>query len=229
MPFHLGPWEIGLILIVLVIALIVLRVAKKGTHRTMTEQIPRRILDVLTEDEVIEKSFDLKDCQIYATDKRLLEVTGQAIRDYDYTHISSVAYTSKRYWWLIVLGIVLMVVGVIASNVVGTDERMAIVTVGVIIGLILIVIGAVKKSEWVETNVVGVPKSVKYKGERQDLDSLLQIIRQKRTTKPDIGKTETKSTDFADTIRKLADLRNEGVITEEEFEEKKSKLLRNSD
>ena len=95
--------------------------------------------------------------------------------------------------------------------------------------IILIIIGIIAKSEWVETNVVGVSKPIKYKGSRQDLDSLLKIIREKRAAENTASQRETKEGNFVDTIRKLAELRDEGIITQEEFEEKKSKILRNSD
>ena len=62
------------------------------------EAIPKNILKLLTEDETIEKSFDLQNCEVYATNKRLFRVEGRSIRDFDYTHISSVEYISKRYW-----------------------------------------------------------------------------------------------------------------------------------
>jgi hypothetical protein len=184
------------------------------------QAIPKNIRSLLTENETIEKRFDLKGCKLYATDKRLLRTEGRSITDFDYAHISSIMYSSKRYWWLIVPGIVLMIIGAFVGSYAGIAL--------IIIGFIFIIAGAIAKSEWVEANVVGVPKPVKFEGSRQDLDSLLQIVRQKRIVKPTVGKIETKVVDIAETIRKLAELRDEGIITQEEFEEKKSKLLRNS-
>jgi hypothetical protein len=181
------------------------------------QAIPNNILNRLTENETVEKKFHLKGCKVYATDKRLLRTEGRTIRDFDYAHISSIAYSSKRYWWLIVVGIVLMIIGVF----VGGEARIALI----IIGLILIIAGAVAKSEWVEANVVGVPNPVKFEGSRQELDSLLQVIRQRRIAKPVVGETETQVVDIAETIRKLAELRDEGILTQEEFEQKKKKLL----
>ena len=61
------------------------------------------------------------------------------------------------------------------------------------------------------------------------MDSLLKIIRQKRAAEHIAGQKETKDSNFVETIRKLAELRDEGIITQEEFEEKKSKILRDSD
>ena len=105
---------------------------------------------------------------------------------------------------------------------------MAIAISSAVIGLILIIMGAIKKSEWVEVNVVGLSESLKYRGSLQNLDSLLQIIREKQTAKSAISETRIPVIDIVKVIRKLADLRDEGIITEEEFQEKKGKLLRNS-
>lgn len=190
-----------------------------------SKKLPKQLESILTDDETVERSFDLKGCHVYATDKRLVELAGRTIRDYDYTHISSIAYSSKRYWWLIVLGIITVIAGIYFGRYI--DEMVVWASVG--IGFLLIILGVFMKSEWVEVNVVGVPKPVKYEGSRVILDSLLQIVRQKRLTKHVTDKKETKDTDFVETIRKLAELRDEGILTQEEFEEKKSKILRNSD
>ncbi len=185
----------------------------------------KKIQAILTKDENIEKDFNLKGCHVYATNKRLVELRGRTIRDYDYAHISSIAYTPKRYWRLIVFGLIIMIAGIyFGSNI---DDVIIWASVGA--GFLFIILGVFKKTERVEVNVVGVPEPVRYKGERVVLDSLLHIVRQKRLTEPVTDKKETKDTDFVETIRKLAELRDDGILTQEEFEEKKSKILRNSD
>lgn len=198
-----------------------------------SKKIHKKIQSVLTTDETIEATFKLKGCEICATDKRLLELAGRTIRDYDYTHISSIAHTSKRYWRLIILGIILMIAGYFAGSLlsllVESEEGAAISISSLVVGLILIIIGAIKKSEWVEINVVGVSNPIKYKGSRDALDSLLQIVRQKRLAEHTPDEKEIKDVAFVETIRKLAELKDQGIITQEEFEEKKSNLLRNSD
>lgn len=189
------------------------------------ETIPKKIRKLLTEDETVKKSFDLHNCEVYATDKRLFRVEGRSIRDFDYTHVSSVEYISKRHWGWVAFGIVLLIVGAVVGSFTSGEVKTALV----IIGLIIMFIGAISKSERVEANVVGVSQPVKFSGSRQDLDSLLRIIREKRTATASISKTErSPSADVADTIRKLAELRDEGILTQEEFEEKKTRLLQNS-
>jgi len=187
--------------------------------------IPKQIQNILTEDEIIEKRFNLKGCQVYSTNNRLLVLEGRTIRDFDYAHISSIAYSSRRYWWLIGFGIIFIIAGVYIRQIVGVEIA---AIAGGLIGLILIIAGAVSKSEWIEANVVGVTKPRTFKGSRDNLDSLLQIIRQKQPAETFIGETEAKVVDFTETIRKLAELRDDGIITQEEFEQKKSQLLRDS-
>ena len=187
----------------------------------------KKIEGILTKDETIEKSFDLKDCQVYATDKRLLRLAGRTVRDFDYTHVSSVEYSSKRYWGLIIVGIIIGAIGSIAGGMMGDVDELRIA--GAIIAIILVIIGIVAKSEWVEVNVVGVDAPQKFKGSRQDLHSLLKIIREKRANENTTSQKEIREGDFTDTLRKLAELRDEGIITEEEFKEKKGKILRDYD
>ena len=137
------------------------------------KKVPRQVKNILVEDEAVEHQFDLKGQELYATSKRLIVVKGRSIRDFDYAHISSVAYDSKRYRWLIILGIVIAIIGM------SIGEGVAIAA-GAIIGFILILIGIMAKSEHVELSIVGVPQPEKFEGERDDLDSLLQLVRQRR-------------------------------------------------
>lgn len=194
----------------------------------MKKKLPKQIQSILTTDETIEKTFDLKGHRVYATSKRLLDLAGRRVQDYDYAHISSIAYSSKRYWWLIALGIIVIIAGIYFGN--NIEEIIVWASVGM--GCLFIILGIFIKSEWVEVNVVGVNERVKYKGSRDALDSLLQIVREKRLTEQAVQQketTDTKKLDFIETIRKLAELRDDGIITQEEFEEKKSKILKNSD
>lgn len=48
---------------------------------------------------------------------------------------------------------------------------------------------------------------------------------QKQATKPKAKKREIKDVDSIEAIRKLAELRDQGILTQEEFEQKKKKLL----
>lgn len=138
-----------------------------------------RIQKILTEDEAIEHHFNLKNQELYATTKRLIAVKGRNIRDFDYAHISSIAYSSKRYRWLIILGILIAIAGRFLSMPID-DAYIDFSLPSIIVGIILVIIGIIKKSERLEVNVVGVPESEKYKGSKEDLDSLLRIVREKQ-------------------------------------------------
>ena len=186
--------------------------------REKDKDVPRQIQNILTSDELVERDFHVKGRRLYATNRRLLELKGRSIRDFDYAHISSVAYTSKRYLWLIVIGIALIIIGVVLDSE-------SLLWVCLVIGFILIIIGALAKDEFVEANVVGVPNSIKYEGSRQTLHSLLQLIREKQATESAVRPKETKDIDSIEAIRRLAELRDQGILTQEEFEEKKRKLL----
>lgn len=188
-------------------------------------QIPQQIQNVLTRDEVLEKSFDLQDCRVYATSKRLLELKGRSTRDFHYAHISSIAYLSKRYWWLIAIGVIFAIGGIIMGRLL---DEMAIGMIAIVPGVILILVGALYKPEWVVLNVVGISEPHKFEGSKQTLDSLLQIIREKRDAQSAAGQAVTKAIDSIEAIRKLSELKDDGIITEEEFQDKKSKLLEDS-
>jgi len=140
-------------------------------------KVPRGMQNVLAEGETIEKSFDLGNCHLHATDRRLIDVRGQNIRDFDYAHISSIGYSSKRYRWLIIAGVLIGAAGTAAGNFVGDEAIIA----GAIVGVILIIIGVVAKSERFEVNIVGLSPPQRYEGSRKNFDSLLRIIRQKRS------------------------------------------------
>jgi len=194
------------------------------------EQVPQSLRKFLTADERVEKTFELKSHQVYATDRRILVQKGRKVRDFAYAHISSVEYSSKRYWWLIVLGIIICAVGVFGFAFASSEHRALApyCLVLVPIGVVLIVLGAIIKSEWVEAVVIGIRDPIRFKGVSQELNSLLQTIRQKESTGVTATATENGQTVIADTIRILAELRDDRVITQEEFERKKTRLLKYS-
>lgn len=190
--------------------------------RVAEKDVPQQIRNILAKGEVVERKFNVEEYRLYATDRRLIQVKDRNIRDFDYAHISSVAYTLKRYLWLIGIGIPLIILGAVLYSlpVWGLFAWFLI-----IIGLILIIVGAVHKEEFIEANIVGVSKLTKYKGQRQTLHALLQLIRQKQGAELRVKESTTKDIDSIEAIRKLAELRDQGILTEEEFEQKKKKLL----
>jgi DNA-directed RNA polymerase subunit RPC12/RpoP len=195
---------------------------EKALPKAKSKDVPRQIQNILARDELVEKDFNVKEYRLYATDRRLIELKGRSIRDFDYAHISSVAYKPKRYLWLIGVGIAIIIFDALLHSKLDYEPFLWIFLV---IGFMLIIIGALFKEEFVEAYVVGVPGSIKYEGSRQTLHSLLQLIREKQAAEPAARPKETKDIDSIEAIRKLAELRDQGILTQEEFEQKKKKLL----
>ena len=194
-------------------------------------EIPKLVRNILTLGEIVERTFDLKGYSIYATNNRLLTIKRQTIRDFDYSHISSIEYTSQRHWWLFAVGILLILGGTFIA--VMSDELTAFYLSA--LGFIMIFIAAILKPAWVEVCVIGMASPVRWPGSGNELEPLLQIVREKRmnrleaapavTAKPEPEKD--KDVDSIDKIRRLAELRDDRIITQEEFEQKKRELLRN--
>jgi predicted PurR-regulated permease PerM len=55
--------------------------------------------------------------------------------------------------------------------------------------------------------------------------SLAQLAEQRQPPKPETKEKKTRDIDSSEAIRKLAELRDQGILTQEEFEQKKKKLL----
>jgi hypothetical protein len=154
----------------------------KRDKKMSKQKIPKRISNVLAEGEIIEKMFDLKGRIVCVTDKRLIELNGRTIRDFDYTHISSIKYSSRRHWGLFALGIMVFLSGVLIAKASG--EATWSVLSG--IGFFLMLLSAILKPEWVEVSVFGMPHRIKWPGSKDKLDALLQIVRKMRTTKREV-------------------------------------------
>lgn len=181
-----------------------------------TDEVPQEIQNMLTRHEAIEECFDLRGCKVYATGKRLLVREGRTTKDFDYSHISSVTSSCKHYRWLAVLGALFVALAVYVTAV---EATAALVSIGVV----LMAGGVIIKSPWVQVNVVGMTYPMRFEGSSQTLDFLMQVIRERRYAQPD---KEQSGKDFVDTVRRLAELRDQGLITQQEFEENKSRLMR---
>lgn len=191
----------------------------------MSDEIPKNIKNILTDDEEIEKAFNLKDCEIYATNKRLIERRKRRIRDFDYNHISSITYESKRPWLLILLGVLIVVVGIWFRDL--TNDMLSWVVI--IIGLAFAIGAIFIKTERVEINVVGLRDSIHYRGDKEELDSLLYLVRQNRISASASEQKENAEISAIAIIKQLAELKDKGVLTQEEFEQKKGQVLRDMD
>ena len=139
------------------------------------EDIPKDIEKYLVKDEIIEISFKLHGCSVYASDRRLFLKKGNTVRDFSYSHISSIEFKKYRSFGPMVGGIFLTIFGfivVVSVNAAGW--------IGVILGLAIFVAGFVPTNQ-VELTVVGLALPIKLSGDMVALDSLFKLIREKRT------------------------------------------------
>lgn len=145
----------------------------------------RRTLEVngdiehfMVEGEVIQKSFELRGCTAYASNKRLIVKKGSTATDYDYDHISSISFKEQRFYVVIIPGIVSIAVGLFPLfywGFLGLIGLMFIATgVCMIVGAIFI------KAQHLEMTVIGIVSPVKFMGGRAELNSLLKLVRKKK-------------------------------------------------
>ncbi len=140
-------------------------------------EVPSELEKYLTKDEVVERSFNLKNCKVWATNKRLFVKIGKRVQDVDYNHISSVGFEEKRYYKLIVLGVILFIIAGLFAKLKAPMQSIAMIC---LIGIVSIILGIILRKEWLELVVLGFSEPIKFEGSRQELDRLLKIIREKR-------------------------------------------------
>lgn len=187
-------------------------------------EIPKDITGYLTSGEKIEKVFKLKNCQVFASNKRLYRKEGRNVKDAAYEHISSLDFRPKRHFWLIAVGIFLMFLAFRSGFV-----------LFFFIAIILIVLGIFLKSERLYATLIGESEKLDFKGSRSNLDSLFKIVRERKEIshreapleKPLKSVVEEKQpiADVFDQIEKMSKLKDRGILTQEEFDKKKKELL----
>ena len=149
------------------------------------ELVPKEIEKYLVKDEIIEKRFNLRGCTVYASNKRLLMLIkkGNVVRDFDYSHISSIEYKKERQFVLILGGIffiILAIGGTQFSDILDINWSGSLVWVLTLLGVIMLIRGLVP-IEKVELAIVGLTYPLKLPpGEKSELDSLFKLIREKR-------------------------------------------------
>ena len=141
------------------------------------KDIPKELQKYLYEDEVVEAQFELKDCFVYATNHRLFIFRNKKIQDLRYGHVSSVEYELKKYYSLIVGGLILILFSFLMNNLLPKMPSELMILL-VFVGVLLVIVGLMYKKERLLIHVVGL-KPVEIKGSRKNLDSLMKIIRVK--------------------------------------------------
>jgi DNA-directed RNA polymerase subunit RPC12/RpoP len=142
------------------------------------KDIPKELQKYLYEDEVVEAQFKLKGCSVYATNHRLFIFRGKKIRDLRYKHVSSVEYEPKKYYSLIVGGLILILFSSLISNLLPKLMPSDLMMLLFFVGLLLVIVGLIYKKERLLIHLAGL-KPIELEGIRKNLDSLMKIIRTK--------------------------------------------------
>lgn len=136
--------------------------------------IPKDIEKYLIKDEIVEKKFRLKGQTAYASTNRLFFKKGGTVRDISYAHISSIEFKSRPQWLIVLVGILAGIVGYFLQQ----DNSLGWALI--FAGVILIIGGFFWKSQQVELSVVGMAEPWKISGQRDTLDSLFRLVRERR-------------------------------------------------
>jgi hypothetical protein len=199
----------------------------------LNTKVPQKVLDVLISGEMIEDIYALSGRNVYATNKRIIETNGNAIRDYDYTHISSIRYEKLNNWSLLIAGLICIIFAVIIWKINNIFDfhmgNVVPIVIGILgtVGVISIILFFFYKTYLIELNVVGIQNIIHYSGDNKKLQALLKVIRDKKEYLKSVNFSPPMQSNVAvDTIKKLGELRDRGLITPQEFEEKKRKLLK---
>ena len=136
--------------------------------------IPKDIEKYLVRDEIIEKRFKLRGQTAYASTNRLFIKKGSTVRDISYAHISSIEFNSRPQWLVILVGILAGVVGYFLQQ----DSTLGWALV--FAGVVLVIAGFILKSQRVKLSVVGLSEGWTLSGDRDTLDSLFRLVRERR-------------------------------------------------
>ena len=142
--------------------------------------IPKDIEKYLIRDEVVEEKFILKGQTAYASTNRIFIKKGSTIRDISYTHISSIEFKSSPQWKIILAGILVGIAGYFLQQTNSPQQNDTLNLALIFAGIVLLLVGFFWKWQRVELSVVGMSNSVRLEGERDKLDSLFKLVRERR-------------------------------------------------
>jgi len=137
-------------------------------------KIPKEIEKYLLKDEIVEQSFKLRGCFVFASDRRLFQKEGKTIRDFTYNHISSIEFKSYRKWLFVVSGAILTAVGIYSLTCYDNFPWLL-----VILGITTFIYGFIRREE-LRLHIVGLSNPIIWEGQSSDLDSLFKLVREKR-------------------------------------------------
>jgi len=136
--------------------------------------IPKDIEKYLVRDEVVEKKFKLRGQTAYASTNRLFIKKGGTVRDISYAHISSIEYKSNFRSSVILVGTLAGIAGYFLQ------QTSALGWALIFAGVVLITGGFYWKSQQVKLSVVGMSEPWRLSGQRETLDSLFRLVRERR-------------------------------------------------
>ncbi len=154
--------------------------------------IPKEIEKYLVKDEIVDKQFELKDHNVFTSTYRMFIKGGNTVRDISYTHISSIELQVKRKWLIIIIGIVL-IAGTFyvrqfdpPSWAIGAPGRLMYGHGSFggwfyyILGVVLIIIGFIRKTLSIKFSVAGIPEEQVLLGDKDTLDALFRLVNERR-------------------------------------------------
>jgi hypothetical protein len=144
------------------------------------ELVPREIERYLSEDEVFERQYNLRDFTVYVLNKRLLIKQGRLVRDINYSHIKNIKYEQERRFIVLFGGIALIILagGVTWFFDFGWLDPPGLGLVSM--GIILSIMGLVPR-ERVDLEITGQSVPLKLRAvDKIELDSLVRLITERK-------------------------------------------------
>jgi hypothetical protein len=151
--------------------------------------IPVELQRRLVENEQVDNHFKLPNCEVFTSNYRIF-IKEYGTKDIVYSQVSSVETFVKRNSTLIILGILLVVLELIALQITPPSwsdrtpfTRILFGEFGwicFIVGAILLLFGYFDKVPALKLHVTGLPDQPIFTGRQKDLNTLSQIITQRR-------------------------------------------------
>ena len=156
--------------------------------------IPEDIEKYLVRDEIVDKQFKLKDCNVFASANRIFIKKGNMVKDISLAHISSIKSQVERQWYLIILGIALIAGTIYMQQIDPPDWFLGIAPGRLmygydgsfggwfyyILGVALIIIGYIRKTLSVKLSVAGLSEEQVFRGDKNILDDLFRLVNERR-------------------------------------------------
>ena len=154
-------------------------------------EIPEDVTKYLVKDEIVDKRFDLNQQTVFTSAKRLFIKRGSTVKDFSYSHVSDVELKIERKWWLFYAGVAI-IVGSFLIRLFDTPSwadnfpaSRLMYSYGVpwfyyILGLILGIVGYLSKTLSIKLSVAGLSEDQILSGNKVTLNSLFQLLNERR-------------------------------------------------